>query len=106
MQEQTLLSSYWSYYLPTYVILTAVAYLLARAILSLFIKPESANIVWRILVVTTEPILRVVRWITPPFMVEALLPLVATGWLLLIWYFFRELMASQGLVPPVAMPAG
>ena len=106
MSEQSLFSAYWPYYLPTYVIMTAVAYLVARAILGLFIKPESPNIVWRILVVTTEPILRVARWITPPFMVEGLLPLVATGWLLLLWYFFREVMASQGLVPPASMPAG
>jgi uncharacterized protein YggT (Ycf19 family) len=106
MTEQSLLSTYWPYYLPTYVIMTAVAYLVARAILGLFVKPSSPNIVWRLLVVATEPILRVTRWITPPFMLEGLMPLVATGWLLLLWLFFRELMAAQGMLPPVAPPAG
>lgn len=101
MPEQSLFSAYWPYYLPTYLILTAVAYLLARAILGMFVRPESPNIVWRVLVVTTEPIMRIARRLTPGFMVEGLLPVVAAGWLLLIWYFFRELMMAQGLAPPL-----
>lgn len=106
MPEQSLLSTYWPYYLPTFVILTAIAYLVARFILGLFVKPQSPNIVWRVLVVATEPILRVTRRITPPFMVESLMPLVATGWLLLLWLLFRELMAAQGLLPPPQAGAG
>jgi uncharacterized protein YggT (Ycf19 family) len=106
MPEDSLLGAYWPYYLPTYIILTAMAYLVARAILSVFIRPGSPNIVWRIVVLATEPILRVTRWITPPFMIEALQPLAAAGWLLLIWLLFRELMAAQGLVPEVQVPAG
>jgi YggT family protein len=106
MSEPSLLSAYWPYYIPTYILLAAIAYLLARAILSLFVRPDSLNVVWRMLVVTTEPILRVVRKVSPPFMIEGLMPVVAAGWLLMIWFVFRELMASVGMVPVMQLPAG
>jgi uncharacterized protein YggT (Ycf19 family) len=103
MAEQSLFAAYWPYYVPTWLVMAAIAYLLARAILGLFIKPDSLNVVWRMLVVVTEPILRVLGPLIPSFMVEGLRPVAAAGWLFIAWSLFRELMAGQGLVPPTAL---
>jgi len=84
------------YWVPTYLVMAAIAYLLARAVLSPFFATDSPNVVWRFLLVTTEPILKATRPITPGFMVEGLTPVVAAGWLLLLWYLFRELMLALG----------
>lgn len=100
MEEQSLFGAYWTYYIPTWLVMAAIAYLLARAILSLFVQPDSLNVVWRMLIVATQPIMRVLNPIIPGFMVEGLRPVAAAGWLWLAWLLFRELMASQGLVPP------
>lgn len=103
MAEESLFAAYWPYYLPTWLVMAAIAYLLARAILSPFIKPDSLNVVWRMLVVVTEPILRLLGPLIPSFMVEGLRPVAAAGWLFVAWWVFREVMAGQGLVPPTAL---
>lgn len=103
MSEPSLFSSYWPYYLPSWLLLAAIAYLLARAILSPFIKPDSLNIIWRMLVVVTEPIMRTLGPLIPAFMVEGLRPVAAAGWLLIVWMLFREIMAAQGWLPPTAL---
>ena len=100
MDEQSLFGAYWTYYIPTWLVMAAIAYLLARAILGLFVQPDSLNVVWRMLVVATQPIMRVLNPIIPGFMVEGLRPVAAAGWLWLAWLLFRELMASQGWAPP------
>ena len=100
MSDQSLFAAYWPYYLPTWLLLAAVAYLLGRAILGMFVRADSLNVVWRMLVVTTNPILRLLRPLLPGFLVEELKPVAAAGWLLLAWFFFREAMASFGLAPP------
>jgi YggT family protein len=100
MADQSLFGTYWPYYIPTWLLLAAIAYLLARAVLSLFVRPDSLNVVWRMLVVATEPIMRFLGPLIPRFMVEGLRPVAAAGWLWLVWMLFRELMASQGLAPP------
>ncbi len=100
MAEQSLFATYWPYYVPTWLLMAAIAYLLARAILGIFVQPDSLNIVWRMLVVATQPIMRALGPLIPSFMVEGLRPVAAAGWLWLAWLLFRELMASQGLAPP------
>ena len=100
MAEQSLFAAYWPYYVPTWLMMAAIAYLLGRAVLGIFVQPDSLNIVWRMLVVTTRPIMRVLDPLIPGFMVEGLRPVAAAGWLWLAGLIFRELMASQGLVPP------
>jgi YggT family protein len=84
------------YWIPTYLILAAIAYLIARAVLSPFFATDSPNVVWRFLRVTTDPVLRVLRPLIPRFIVDGLTPIVAAGWLLLLWLAFRELMLAAG----------
>ena len=90
-------------YIPTWLLLAAIAYLLARAVMTPFMQPDSLNVVWRMLIVATEPVMRVLGPLIPRFMVEGLRPVAAAGWLWLVWMLFRELMASQGLVPPSSL---
>lgn len=100
MPEQDLFSAFWPYYLPSWLMLAAIAYLLARAVLGQFVQPDSPNVVWRMLILVTQPIMRALGPLIPGFMVEGLRPVAAAGWLLLVWLLFREVMAVWGLVPP------
>ncbi|MEM6624246.1 MAG: hypothetical protein AAF674_18645 [Pseudomonadota bacterium] len=66
--------------------------LVGRAALRLFLAEDSSWGFMRIIVRTTNPILRVFRPITPGFLVEPLVPLFAT------WFFF---MLRFYVLPPL-----
>lgn len=100
MSSESMFGAYWAYFIPTWLLLAAIAYLLARAILSLFVRADSLNVVWRMLVVATEPIMRLLGPLIPRFMVESLRPVAAAGWVWLVWMLFRGLMTGLGLAPP------
>jgi uncharacterized protein YggT (Ycf19 family) len=87
---------YLVYWVPTYLLLAAIAYLAARGVLGLFIAQDSPNAIWRAIRVATDPILRLLRPLTPSFIVEPLVPLVAAGWLLLAWLIYREALLWLG----------
>ena len=53
--DSTLLREFWYYYLVYYFVYWLVALLLARFVLSLFVQPDSLNVVWRVLVIVTDP---------------------------------------------------
>jgi uncharacterized protein YggT (Ycf19 family) len=75
---------YWYYQLPNFL-LAALAYsLLGRFVLSLFLPPDTQNYIQRWFVRLTEPVVRIVRWITPALVPPILLPLAAAVWLMLL----------------------
>ena len=52
-----------------------------RFLLGLFVPPEWDNYIWRFFRRVTDPVLAVVQRVTPGFMVDAFMPLVAVWWL-------------------------
>jgi uncharacterized protein YggT (Ycf19 family) len=89
-----------------------------RFLLGLFVPPDWPNYIWRFFRRVTDPMLAVVQRITPGFMVEAFLPLVAIWWLFVARVAFNMaadpvyranvliVLHLMGIVPQSWLPAG
>lgn len=67
------------------LLLAAAMYtLIGRYILSLFFKPDSQAVIWRVFQQVTDPIIRAVRAITPRIVDDRLVPILAVVWMLLL----------------------
>lgn len=67
-----------------YLLAAAMYTLLARYVLALFFKPDSQAVIWRVFVQITDPILKLVRLITPRIVDDRLVALFAVVWTLLL----------------------
>lgn len=110
------LIDYWYFHLPNYVLAALIWTLVGRFLLGLFVPPDWDNYIWRFFRAVTDPVLRLTRAITPSFMVEAFLPLVAVFWLVLARIllqaavfpearaFYLLVLHLMGLIPASWLP--
>jgi uncharacterized protein YggT (Ycf19 family) len=101
-----LVRAYWYYYLAYYFVYWFVALLLTRFIFSLFVRPDSLNVIWRVLLVVTDPLLRAAAPLTPAALGGFARPLVAAFWLILLLAAYWLLLYQMGWAParPPASP--
>jgi uncharacterized protein YggT (Ycf19 family) len=102
--ETALLREFWYYYLVYYLLYWLVALLLARFILSLFVHPQSLNVVWRVLVVVTDPPIRLTAPLTPAALSGIARPLVTTFWLAVLLLGYWLLLRHFDLAPSLSSP--
>jgi uncharacterized protein YggT (Ycf19 family) len=100
--DTTLLREFWYYYLVYYFVYWLVALLLARFILSLFVHPHSLNVVWRVLVIVTDPPMRLTGPLTPAALSGIARPLVATFWLGVLLLAYWLLLHQFDLAPSLS----
>ncbi|MGK2741430.1 YggT family protein [Tepidicaulis sp. LMO-SS28] len=99
MEEGALFGGYAGYHLGNYALAVLMYLLLARFFLSLFFLPESRAVIWTVTRQITDPVLLPVRFITPRFVVEKALPLVAIFWVIVLRLLFWIVMTGAGLAP-------
>jgi YggT family protein len=75
---------HWYFHLPNYALAVLVYTLIGRFLLSLVLAPDTKNYIQRWFVRLTEPVLVVVRLITPALVPPGLLPLAGVIWLMLL----------------------
>jgi hypothetical protein len=96
-----LLREFWYYYLVYYFVYWLVALLLARFILSIFVHPQSLNVIWRVLVLVTDPPMRLTAPLTPAALSGIARPLVTTFWLVMFllayWLALRQFDLAPSL---------
>jgi uncharacterized protein YggT (Ycf19 family) len=84
--------------------------LAGRFLLGLFVPPDWDNYIWRFFRRATDPVLAVVQRVTPGFMVDAFMPLVAVWWLfvarVLINMAADPVLHLMGVVPQSWLPPG
>jgi uncharacterized protein YggT (Ycf19 family) len=97
--DTNLLREFWYYYLVYYFVYWLVALLLARFILSLFVHPQSLNVVWRVLVLVTDPPMRLTGLLTPAAFMGMARPLVTTFWLVVLLLAYWLLLRQFDLAP-------
>jgi uncharacterized protein YggT (Ycf19 family) len=97
--DSTLLREFWYYYLVYYFVYWLVALLLARFVLSLFVQPDSLNVVWRVLVIVTDPPMRLTAPLTPAVLSGITRPLVTTFWLVILVLAYWLALLQFGLAP-------
>jgi hypothetical protein len=100
----TLLREFWYYYLVYYFVYWFVGLLLARFILSLFVQPQSPNVIWRVLVLVTDPLLRLSAPLTPSGLFGIARPLVTTFWLVVLLLVYWLLLYQFDLAPAPPSP--
>ena len=99
--DNAVLREFWYYYLVYYFVYWLVALLLARFILSLFVRPDSLNVVWRVLVIATDPPMRLTAPLTPAALSGIARPLVTAFWLAVLVLAYWLLLLQFDLAPSV-----
>lgn len=95
---------YWYFHLPNYIVSVLIYTLFGRFLLSFFVLPDSSNYIWRFFCRLTDPVMGPVRRITPGFVMELFLPLVAAFWLFVLRFGFYLVMLSNGWAPSLTKP--
>lgn len=85
-----------------FVLAMAMYTLIGRFLLSLAFDPEDPRVIWRVFRQVTDPILAVVRLVTPRIVADRIVVLFAIVWLLLLRVGLYLLFASQNLLPSIA----
>jgi uncharacterized protein YggT (Ycf19 family) len=97
--------AHWYYFVPQYVLAALMWTMAGRFLLGLFVPQDWGNYIWRFFRRLTDPVIAAVGRITPSFMIEPLLPLVALWWLLVLRIGFEVLMTALGLRPSLGAAA-
>ncbi|HXV23696.1 MAG TPA: YggT family protein [Alphaproteobacteria bacterium] len=87
---------HWYFHLPNYALAALVYTMLGRFLLSLVLRPDTQNYIQRWFVRLTEPVIRIVRSITPAMVPHGVLPLVAAIWLTLLRVMLLVLFLRAG----------
>lgn len=78
-----------------YLLAALIYTTLARFFLGIFVPLEWNNFIWQFFRRVTDPVLAAARWVTPPLVLDAFLPLVA------IWWLFMLRILINGLLDPI-----
>ena len=90
---------FWYFAIPNYLMAALMYSLLARFLLSLVLRQDSPNYIFRFLVRVTDPVLAVFGWVTPRAVPALLLVLFSVVWILVARFVFFLAMAGAGLAP-------
>jgi hypothetical protein len=85
--------TYWYYHLPNFVLAALMYTLLGRALLGLYVDPDSPNYIWRFFCRITDPVIAAVAFVTP----RAAAPIVV--WLFgVVWLFWLRVALLYGFL--------
>jgi uncharacterized protein YggT (Ycf19 family) len=90
---------YWYFHLPNFVLAAVMYTTLGRLLLSFFVAPEWKNYIWRAFLRITEPVVRVVRYITPKGVPDTIILIFTILWLMVARIAFFMAMARLDLLP-------
>lgn len=112
------LATHWYFHLPNYVLAILLWTMVGRFILGLFVHPDWPHPIWQAFRRVTDPVLRLTGRLSPSFMVEPLLPLVAIFYLFLLRILLQFVMLPEarafyllllhllGIIPVSWLPTG
>ncbi len=102
MSEPTIeLLSFWYFHLPNYVLAALMYTLLGRFILGMIAPAGWNNYIMRAFVTVTEPVVALVRFITPHAIALPLVLVFGALWLMLLRVALFVGMVRYGLGPSV-----
>lgn len=93
------LLDYWYLHLPNYILAVLIYTLLGRFVLGFLLPPDSENYIWRFFQRITNPVLRVMDYVIPGYIVPFFRPLAAMFHLYVLRVALWLLFYSQGLAP-------
>lgn len=98
--------SYWYFHLPNYALAVLMYTLFGRFLLAAILRPNSLNYILRWFRLLTDPVIVVVRFITPVYVPEKYFPLAGMFWLALARLAFYVIMFRLGLAPSLGRLGG
>ena len=93
--------TYWYFYLPNFALAALMYTLLGRALLGLFIDPDSSNYIWRFFCRLTDPVVAVVSLVTPKAAAPVVVWLFGFVWLFWLRVAFDYAMRLMGILPRI-----
>ncbi|HUE46213.1 MAG TPA: YggT family protein [Aestuariivirgaceae bacterium] len=100
MNEQTIpLLPFWYFHLPNYVLAALMYTLIGRFLLDMIAPAGSNNYIMRAFVTVTDPVVMVVRFITPHAVALPLVLVFGALWLMLLRVGLFLAMVRYGLGP-------
>jgi YggT family protein len=91
--------SHWYYLLPDYVLAVLMYTMIGRVLLSLVIDEDSKNYVWRFFCRITDPVVAVVRVLTPKAAPAIIVWLFAVVWLFWLRFGLNAAAKVFGVIP-------
>ena len=102
MNEQTItFLPYWYFHLPNLVLAALMYTLIGRFILGMFVPADWNNYIWRAFVWVTDPVVRIIRFLTPQVIALPLVLVFGALWLMLLRVALFLFMVRLGLAPTV-----
>lgn len=90
---------FWLFQVPNFLLAIAIYTLIGRYILSIFFRPGSEAVIWKVFCQITDPILSVVGAITPRIVPPPLVILLAVVWLMMARILLFLAIRASGLTP-------
>jgi YggT family protein len=90
---------YWWYHLPNLAIAALMYTLLGRVVLGFIFDEDSPNFIWRFFVRITDPVVRLVRYVTPLAVPQIILLLFSAVWLFLLRIVILVVLLAFGIAP-------
>ena len=102
MMGNDLFWDYLPYHLGNYLLAALMYTAIGRMLLQLFVPPNTENNIMRLFIWESDPVLPATRVITPRFVQDGLLPLVAIFWIIFLRVVFWILMTGFGMTPSLS----
>lgn len=90
---------YWYFHLPNLILAALMYTALGRFALSFIFDPESKNYIWRFFVRITDPVIKLVSYVTPRAVPPAFVLLFTVVWLFAARAALLLLVAGLGMAP-------
>ncbi|MEP9390365.1 hypothetical protein [Mesorhizobium sp. KR9-304] len=91
--------SYWYFHIPNFILAAIMYTLLGRLVLGLFVPENWDNYIWRAFKLITDPILKLVRFVTPNALTGLVVIVFGVLWIMLIRLVYLVALINYGLAP-------
>lgn len=92
-------ASFWLFHIPNIVLAAALYTLIGRFLLSLFFRPQSELVIWRVFCQITNPLLHTIRAVTPALVPDGMLYLFGVIWILILRIALLLIATMYGFLP-------
>jgi uncharacterized protein YggT (Ycf19 family) len=93
--------SYWYFHIPNFVLAAVFYTLLGRLVLGLVAQDNWDNFIWRAFKGITDPVLQLVRLVTPNVLGTPIVMIFSMLWIMLIRIVYLVALMNAGLAPAV-----
>jgi YggT family protein len=95
--------AYWYFHIPNLALAALIYTLIGRFILGLIFKPDSQAVILKVFQSVTDPVLKLVRLITPKIVPNGLIIVFAIAWLMALRLFWFLTCVAAGMRPSLGV---